>query len=269
MKDKVELSFLVVGDERCIERHVSALGSSFPIQTLNLDSVDSIEEPSASRVQWLYQKFGWVLSILSLLLLFFLGAHPLVVGIVIGFGVGFFCLTNYYEERTVWSFLRPLFLRRSKKTSTDIVAARIMRFYGCHNPLSSVFNKIFNRTQGKVVIISGSCLPRDCWGVLHTTFLDILQGVPSISVLVLNLKTEQQDQEAFENGFDFVVQPDEVAKIPDIAKRQFFLFGRNRVTFRALIPGVVLGVLGSLTVGIASHIGKEIGTLVWSAFVSP
>lgn len=263
MKDKIDLSYLVIGKSSSIERCIAALGRNAFIQSLDLEETQKSVPRKKNGLYKLYRSAGWLIIPFCLGCMTLLGVPFFVIGVLLGLSLGYFFSASYLGNEPLAHFLRPLVFRESSHNELDLVPARILRFYGCQNPLVSAAHKIFNLTQGKVVVISGDSLPQKSWGLLQTTLLDNLQGVPSITILISNVKTKEIEESAFENGFDFVIQPDEISTIPSLSRKQFYLFGRNRVHIKTLVPGVILGILGSLLLGLSSGVGKKIGELLW------
>lgn len=261
MKDRIVLSFLVIGDGRNVSLYTDVLEKSGIVQPLNLDHIKSGKNVSQKKScgQKLFNLLGFLIVPLLSLLLIYLEINLLLVGCLLGITLGYFFFANYYGDEPFAALLRPLAFRESDLNQFDLIPARILRFYGCHNPLVSVFHKVFNRTQGRVVVIAENSLPQSNWGTLHSTLVYRLQGIPSLAVLVCNLKTSEIERDAFEHGFDYVLEHRQLQNLPSIATKQFFMFGRNRVDAKALVPGVFLGIAGALILGVAGGVGKGIG----------
>ena len=144
---------------------------------------------------------------------------------------------------------------------------RVLRFYNCQNHLLWSYNRIFSRKSIiRVVLVSERSVPQNKWGVFGD-LLDYLQGVPSMTVLITSLKSHSIEATAFDAGFDYVIESEQMNEIPSLAVRHFYLVGRNRVTMLSLTTGILFGIVGSFCLGVTSQLGAYGGEKLWQFLI--
>lgn len=161
-----------------------------------------------------------------------------------------------------WALLSSI----HKKNS---IHERVLRFYSCQNHLLWTYNRIFNRKSRRVALVSANSVPPSKWEAFADLSLNKLQGVPSLLVLIVSLKSKSLDSTAFDAGFDYTIEAHQINELPEFVLRHYNLVGRNRVSKWSIAAGLLYGIVASLCLGIASGLGSKGAEWLWRVLKNP
>ena len=260
MKDQLTLSFLYIGSTDDVQFFENEILKNQ--QALVIDSGTCISVGPKKGILERLRPAGPIIVLGALGVLFFLLGTNAWVVFFTGFYLGILLFGDLYDEGPIQRLVGRIFRTKRVFPPDEIIPARILRFYNCHNQVLWTANRIFNNTQGRVVVIAGDVIP-DNHATLSDVLLKKLQGVPSITILVTNLTAPMEEKSKFELGFDFVFETNQLREIPEFAKRQFHLMGRNRVSSMGLVNGLLLAIFGSIMLSLCGVFGKNLGAIFW------
>ena len=93
-----------------------------------------------------------------------------------------------------------------------------------------------------MALVSANSVPPSKWEAFADLSLNKLQGVPSLLVLIVSLKSKSLDSTAFDAGFDYTIEAHQINELPEFVLRHYNLVGRNRVSKWSIAAGLLYGL---------------------------
>ena len=171
MKDRVDLSFLLIGKAQDLNRIKKEISED--VQTLLIADNGENAEVAPATLMPIVRTFGPIIVLALLALLFVYGIELYWLTLLGGIYFGILLFGDLYEEGPLERVLRRYSSEPRKASSNELVPARVLRFFGCQNQVYWTANRIFNNTQGRVVVVAEGALQKSCQNALSLSLIHI------------------------------------------------------------------------------------------------